>query len=137
MNVELGNSAPRDAVHGTALPGPAVTIMQDVPNQVVHDTEARVHHEHFAQNPGAVTHLPGHEGILRVIRAWQEGHSFAGAPSFVWVYPQYPEETQAEAEEMQRQLGNFWGCWQGRPDDTEEKYWTVHGSTLYPPGLKP
>ena len=136
MQVELGNPAPQDAASGAPSPGPCVTYMNGVSSSLVHGTEASAHFEHFAQFPGAVTHLPGHEAIITVVRSWQAGQSM-GNPSWVKVNLESPDEDPAAAAELERQLGNFWACPQGRPDDLEETHWTVHGPHHFPPGSKP
>lgn len=148
MLVELGNPQPShaptsDPVTGErvieALPGPAVTYVRvpedlreydDVPHYG-YDTsvDARDIALHLIQNPGPVTHLPGHEALLAVKGALESGLYHQGGVSWVSV---------AGHPEFQDQLAAFYGCASGRPDDLEDTHWTAYpGLGLLPPGVIP
>lgn len=132
MLVEIGNHAPLHKVNELVVPlrGPVVTYFS-VPDSIAedgtphYDVQADADHQelalHLAQNPGATTHLPGHEAFLSVVRSWAT-HSEA-PPRWVW----------SDHEDLEDVLSRFFGCPSGAPDYKEDLYFTYAG----PPGVVP
>lgn len=127
MRVELGNTSPAHSPSGQreALPGPAVTYV-NIPDEysVGDSSDIGLVQQHLAQRPDGVTNLPNHEALLAIVHpggVWASHGS--GIPSWVW----------SDNEEFAIQLGAYFGCPVGHPEDLEATHFTTAG----PPGVGP
>jgi hypothetical protein len=121
MRVELGNPAPVNVADAAALPGPAVTYLEVPDSYTCEPADVNDLARHLAANPGLVSHLPGQEAFVAVVRTW--GAHSGGSPSWVW----------SDNPDFAQLLGEFYDCPVGRPDDLEDTHHTNAG----PPGVAP
>jgi hypothetical protein len=126
VKVYLGNSDPHD--QGEVVPGPTLTIctIEDSAGYVV-GSDAMEVKEHLFDNPGLVTHLPGNEAILNIIRSWPDHGN--ERPTFVKVEAE--GRNPEEADDLERFLSDFYHCPRDYPEDLEQTYHTLNG----PPGV--
>ena len=126
MQVELGNTSPRDA-DGVRLEvdAPLVTYI-NIPDSYTFDPNIQVSDLalHLARNPD-ITHLPDNEALVAVLHPlagiWNRHGE--GGPSWIW----------SDNAELQAVLSDFYGVSGGRPDDIEATHYTRFGA----PGVGP
>lgn len=96
-------------------------------------TDAQEVRNHLFDNPGMVTHLPGNTAILDAVQPIRG--SIAGKPD--WVSVQAEGRDDAEGEDFERFLSEFFGCARGKPEDVEDTHWTLHNGQVFAPGVAP
>lgn len=121
MQVEFGNPSPHQGPVDNREPvlGPAVTYLS-IPDSYTMTDGADIDKiaRGIATSANGVTNLPGHEALLCVVhQAGMWPHHGAEAPSWVW----------SDNAEFARQLGEWFGCPVGRPDDLEATHYTLAG----------